>query len=462
MTPRHQVSRAAIELTKRFEGYRRKAAQLPDGRWTIGYGHTLTARQGAEVSESDAEALLLYDLLTVSKAVNELTFTPLTQNQFDALCAFAFNIGLLNFRRSRVLKLVNEGALIQAACSMELWRKAEFEGEVIVIDALVRRRSAEKTLFLTPPNDGWVPVPSAILKPDLDEAAEALVPAEPPAPVVTSLDGEAVRVLRADEAAPPPVPPETHESPVTAAAEAVTARLATVFKDETAELAPPSEARLETLPESEPAIAPAPEPAIAEPAPEEARPQADFAPPISVEALHDQAPAAAPLAAPAAEAFELAPPPEDAPAAPDAAEPESTPATAADAQPGADLFAPPMPANDEAADAPAEPAREGERVVIDDLAPFDFAPTPVQPLRKPKEGYLSLVSLAVLGLAFFAGGLFWAVNAQAAGGEPAWMTPKVVGALACVAGVGFFSIALFLLLQRLGQAAERGDPEPRG
>ena len=43
MKPRHQVSRAAIELIKTFEGYRQKAAQLPDGRWTIGYGHTLTA-----------------------------------------------------------------------------------------------------------------------------------------------------------------------------------------------------------------------------------------------------------------------------------------------------------------------------------------------------------------------------------------------------------------------------------
>ena len=60
MKPRHQISRAAIDLIKRFEGYRAKAARLPDGRWTIGYGHTLTAREGAEVSEKDAEALLLY------------------------------------------------------------------------------------------------------------------------------------------------------------------------------------------------------------------------------------------------------------------------------------------------------------------------------------------------------------------------------------------------------------------
>jgi lysozyme len=138
MTPRHRVSRTAISLIKRFEGYRRTAAQLPDERWTIGYGHTLTARQGAEVSQDDAEALLIYDLIAVAHSLNEQVFVPLTQNQFDALASFAFNIGLDNFRSSGVLKRLNEGALVQAACAMELWRKAEFQGERIVIDALVR------------------------------------------------------------------------------------------------------------------------------------------------------------------------------------------------------------------------------------------------------------------------------------------------------------------------------------
>ena len=143
MYARHRVSRAAIDLLKRFEGYRQTAAQLPDGRWTIGHGHTLTAREGVQVSVSDAEALLLYDLITVAHVVNENAFAPLNQNQFDALCSFAFNIGVDNFRRSQMLKRLNAGEAVQAACAMELWRKADFEGERIVIDALVRRRAAE-------------------------------------------------------------------------------------------------------------------------------------------------------------------------------------------------------------------------------------------------------------------------------------------------------------------------------
>jgi lysozyme len=282
--------------------------------------------------------------------------------------------------------------------------------------------------------------------------------------VVTSLEGETVRVLREDETAPAPLPPEERTSPVTAAAEAVAARLATVFKDEADPAAPDVQPAAEAEPAVAPASEPEPQPATEEAAPEPfaEAPPSDVEPagatPIAVEALHGQTPDAEPLAEP----FELVPPPADeATAAPEAPE---EPGVRTDEEPvaEADLFAPPAPANDaaEREDTPAE-STPAERVVIDDLAPFEFAPTPVQPLRKPKDGYLSLVSLAVLGLAFFAGGLFWAVNARAVGGEPLWMTPKAVGALACVAGVGFFSIALFLLLQRLGQAAERGDPEPR-
>ena len=80
MKPRHQVSRQAVDLIKTFEGFRERAAQLPDGRWTIGYGHTLSAREGAVITEADAEALLLYDMITTAHAVNEHLYAPLNQN----------------------------------------------------------------------------------------------------------------------------------------------------------------------------------------------------------------------------------------------------------------------------------------------------------------------------------------------------------------------------------------------
>jgi lysozyme len=426
MTPRHRVSRAAITLIKRFEGYRQKAAQLPDERWTIGYGHTLTARQGAEVSLDDAEALLLYDLIAVTHAINELLFVPLNQNQFDALTSFAFNVGLDNFRSSGVLKRLNEGALVQAACAMELWRKAEFHGERIVIDALVRRRAAEKLLFLTPPGEAWVAAPSPILKPVLDTDAHDIVPRQLPAQVSASLDGETVVLTRDDPPVPTPAADLEQEDagPARAAAESITARLQAIFPDPGLE---PGETR-----GVEPPVHP-------ENIPTTPHPQADFAPPVTAD---EDEPFV--LVAPLEDEEDLDLDPAD--------DDQPTP----DEPAGPDLFDEPTAANDLIEDVDRFGRDDGApRLVIDDAAPFDFGATVPRPLpEQPKGGLLSLVALAILGLAFFAGGVFWATNARAAL-EPAVLSPMVVGWLAGVAGVIFFAVAVFLLLQRLGQVSER-------
>ncbi len=418
MLPRHRVSRAAIDLIKRFEGYRRRAAQLPDGRWTIGHGHTLTARQGAEVSADDAEALLLYDLIAISHVLNEQVFVTLGQNEFDALSSFVFNVGADNFGRSSVVKRLNEGTPVMAACAMELWRKAEVGGERIVVDALVRRRAAEKALFLTPDNGLWVPAPSPILKPELDTDAQDIVPRQTPVDVTTATEGEAVVVLRDGEpASPAPSPPEEDEtvSPALAAAEAVTARLSTIFKD------PEPEAIAE-----EPVPGPEPEPA-----------------------------------APAPEPFALCPQEFDE----TISDAEEDPWDDTEEEPrGPDLFET-APANDAIKDEEPEDdlaeAIERDRYVIDDDAPFQFIAPTVQPLaEEPRGGGLTLAGLAVLGLIFFGGGAFWATNARPAPAS-AFIDPRTVGLLAGITGAMFFAVAVYLLLNRLTQASERAARQRR-
>jgi lysozyme len=263
MKPRLTVSRAAVELIKTFEGFRGKAARLALGGWTIGYGHTRTAREGGRVSEADAELLLLYDILPVADAVDAWTFTALNQNQFDALACLAFNIGLENFRRSAVLRYVNEGALLQAGCAFDLWRKAEFEGEMIVVDALVRRRAAEKALFLTPPG-GFLAAPSPVLRtgPDADGTA---VPGAPPVALTAVYDDDAAALVREAEAeAPAPQPaaiaplaaPEGDGGKLAEAVEALSARLESL-------MAEPS------VVGEEPTLSPPPPPLAAEPPPAE-------------------------------------------------------------------------------------------------------------------------------------------------------------------------------------------------
>jgi lysozyme len=443
MLSRHRVSRAAIELIKRFEGYRRHAAQLPDGRWTIGYGHTLTARAGAEVTESDAEALLVYDLISVQHAVNENVYAPLSQNQFDALSSFAFNIGLDNFRRSQVLKRLNAGAAVQAACAMELWRKADFEGERIVVDTLVRRRAAEKALFLTPPGDDFAPAPSPIIRPIIDLDALDLVPLRRPVELETSFEGDKVTVRReatleeaAQALAPEPTPGPTPA--VTAAAEAVSARLETIFPDpgEEPEFEPE---RVESEPVAE---VEDDEIFVEDDAPEDLRPQADFAPPITAHFEPEAEPE--PELEPDPE-LELEPEPELELEAPVAAEPAMfapEPASVLDAE----LDIPRTPTGFEAPE-PATQPPEAE--------PRAFIPARERPAPRPKE--VSVVwdlLLALLGLAFFGFGIFWGLNARV-GPTGGLVTPLMVAWPAGLAGVGFVVVSVFRLLQRLGREAEQ-------
>lgn len=419
MKPRHQVSRAAVDLIKRFEGYRQKAAQLPDGRWTIGYGHTLTARGGASVSEQDAEALLLYDLITVAHAVNEHTYAPLNQNQFDALTCFAFNIGIENFMRSGVLRRINEGSLLQAACAMEMWRKADFEGERIVIDALVRRRAAEKTLFLTPPDGQWVPAPSPVLRPKVDYDASCAVPKQTPAAVSARLEGDKAVAEREEGPAPltPAVPEEDAPSASQQAAAAVSARLEAILADEPA--ARPVEKPVQDLVLPEPPAPVAPPVPVAAPAP----------------VLH------APVeAAPTLEPFRLTPE-EPVPAQAPLFVPDPPAAPAAPAQVEPTLF---------------ETAREPTRSPFNlggfstsgaevDIQTLDV---PLNPPEQPVFGNGSLlVSLGLLGLALFGGGVLWNLSVAS---DPGLTAVRMFGWGASVIGVICFAVSAYLLLRKLG------------
>ncbi|HEY1752484.1 MAG TPA: glycoside hydrolase family protein [Caulobacteraceae bacterium] len=236
MRPRYSISRSAVELIMAFEGFRAEAARLDDGRWTIGYGHTRTARQGVRITEADAEALLLYDLIQVGHAVNEHVFAPVNQNQYDALVSFVFNIGEAAFRTSPTLRRLNEGRPLDAALAMELWRKADLDGERIVVDALVRRRAAEKALFLKPV-DGWGLASTPVLPPKIDYDVMALIPLTSPVLARPATDGERAFAER-DPTAPPPAEPYETPSVTAAAAQSVIERLEAILGEPSSDTSP--------------------------------------------------------------------------------------------------------------------------------------------------------------------------------------------------------------------------------
>lgn len=166
-----RISAAGLELIKTFEGLRETAVRLPDGRWTIGYGHVRTAREGLTISAKDAQDLLVHDLRPIEDAVSAMIFAPLMQGQFDALVSLAYNISPGQFRDSEILRHLNAGDYLAAANGFDLWRKARLHGRVMVVDALVRRRAAEKAMFLEHPS-GPPSAPTPIVTPELDFAGE--------------------------------------------------------------------------------------------------------------------------------------------------------------------------------------------------------------------------------------------------------------------------------------------------
>ena len=142
---RLKISREGIILIKSFEGFRPHAVRRDDGRWVIGYGHTLSAREGGVVSEGDAELLLQYDLLPVAAALNGVP-GALNQHQFDALASFVHSIGLERFQGSDVLSRLTAGAQGEAADAIIGW------ADPSPADAGMRRRAAERALFVADPD----------------------------------------------------------------------------------------------------------------------------------------------------------------------------------------------------------------------------------------------------------------------------------------------------------------------
>lgn len=145
------ISQTGIDLIKEYEGCYLTAYKCPAGVWTIGYGTTEPINgkpisQGMKITQQQANELLIKNLKTYEKAVNDYTKVPLNQNQYDALVSFVYNVGCNAYKTSTLLQLLNKDDYEGAANQLPRWNKAG--GKVLA--GLTKRREAEKKLFLTP------------------------------------------------------------------------------------------------------------------------------------------------------------------------------------------------------------------------------------------------------------------------------------------------------------------------
>lgn len=147
------ISDTGLKLIKAFEGYRPVDRELITGQRIVGYGHRLYSEDAVAMNKGEAEMTLRSDLEPFEDMINSEVHAPITQSQFDALCSFAFNIGPKAFLESDTLRALNNGRPLDAANGLDIWRKSEIAGKTYVVDALMRRRTAEKALFLRTERD---------------------------------------------------------------------------------------------------------------------------------------------------------------------------------------------------------------------------------------------------------------------------------------------------------------------
>lgn len=149
-----RASQKGVDFIKRHEALRLHAYKDAVGVWTIGYGHTLTAKQGMIITEAEAECFLRQDLRTAEDEINR-HLLPLKQHQFDALASFVFNVGIgrpeghrfgpSGFAGSTLLKrLKMDVNHPDIASQFNRW----IYGGGKILPGLVRRRKEEANLYI--------------------------------------------------------------------------------------------------------------------------------------------------------------------------------------------------------------------------------------------------------------------------------------------------------------------------
>ena len=138
-----KTSKNGIKFIKGFEGLRVEAYLDSAGVATIGYGHTVGVSIGQKISENKAEEFLESDLKNFEKTINRKIIVDITQNQFDALVSFCFNVGTAAFNQSWVKDFTNQKRFFEVRGQLLRWINAGGKK----LKGLERRRIAEADLY---------------------------------------------------------------------------------------------------------------------------------------------------------------------------------------------------------------------------------------------------------------------------------------------------------------------------
>lgn len=134
-----ETSENGLKVLMLREGTRHKAYLDVKNIWTIGVGHTgPEVHNGLVWTDKQIEDALRTDVKTAEMAINTSVLVPLTQNQYDALVSFIFNVGVMAFKRSTMLRFINLKQYTKAQQEFDRWH---------IPPEITSRRNSERDQF---------------------------------------------------------------------------------------------------------------------------------------------------------------------------------------------------------------------------------------------------------------------------------------------------------------------------
>jgi lysozyme len=159
-----KISERGLAVIKKYEGFYAKPYLCPAILYTIGYGHVLYPEQARlpldkrklwELHPNDNRTwtkeeineLLIKDIARFERGVTMLfpVSYRFTQGMFDALCSFAFNLGIGALQRSTVRSALLRNDKKMAGESLLRYCRAGGK----ILKGLQLRRQAEYKLLMT-------------------------------------------------------------------------------------------------------------------------------------------------------------------------------------------------------------------------------------------------------------------------------------------------------------------------
>ena len=141
-----------IKMVKHFEGFEQTTTYDTDGAMMIGHGFRKEdipdLKLGDTITKEEAHEVLLRVLGRFGCHVDKTIEVPISKHQRNAMTSFAYNIGPNAFKGSFVAKETNKKNYERAADCFRYWRHVKVDGKKIVSKGLMRRRAAEKLMYL--------------------------------------------------------------------------------------------------------------------------------------------------------------------------------------------------------------------------------------------------------------------------------------------------------------------------